>query len=107
MFAFKLDLSIKIIYILPVDTTPPAIESCPSYIIQKVELGTTHAPVYWETPAASDISGSYSLNQTHSSGDMFPPGSHDVMCTFTDNSGNAASCSFKVFVVESKANIIS
>ena len=100
------DLSIKIIYFRPVDTTPPTIESCPSYILQKVELGTANTPVFWEEPSASDISGGCSLNQTHTSGDLFPLGSHDVIYTFTDSSRNAALCSFKVFVVESKANII-
>ncbi|XP_071819452.1 uncharacterized protein [Apostichopus japonicus] len=83
-----------------VDTTPPAIENCPSNIDVTVELGTPSTPVNWIEPTATDLSGTVTLSQrSHSPGSTFPVGMTVVSYTFTDSGGISAMCSFVVNVI--------
>ena len=85
---------------IPADNTPPTILSCPLDIaLQKVN----HAPlkVTWEAPSATDLFGNVTLmSQSHSPGDEFDVGIHNVTYAFTDDSGNVAYCVFGISVVE-------
>ncbi|XP_072046539.1 hyalin-like [Amphiura filiformis] len=80
-----------------VDTTPPAIQSCPSDMNLDIEPGRPTTPVSWIPPSATDVSGNVSLlSQSHLPGDSFTPGKTNVVYTFTDGSDNEAHCSFYV-----------
>ena len=88
-----------------VDNTPPTITSCPLDVaLQKVDQATL--TITWETPTAIDISGYVTLmSQSHSPGDEFDVGRHNVTYAFADDSGNVAYCNFKISVVECKVKI--
>ena len=61
------------------------------------ELGTNSRVVTWTEPTATDDSGvTPTVVQSHSSGDMFPVGTTQVMYTFTDAAGNMAMCTFSI-----------
>ncbi|MFS8086992.1 MAG: HYR domain-containing protein, partial [Acidobacteriota bacterium] len=47
---------------------------------------------------ASDNSGNVDITCTHASGDSFPVGTTNVICTATDGSNNTATCNFDVIV---------
>ncbi|XP_071489593.1 uncharacterized protein [Diadema antillarum] len=82
----------------PLDTTPPVIDGCPSDIAIEAADGASDVSVTWIEPTATDDSGSVSLTQTAIPGDSFPLGSTEVTYTFSDPSGNSATCSFSVVV---------
>jgi len=82
------------------DEEPPTIV-CPANIDMDVDAGICGAVVSFETPTASDNSGSeVTVTQTAGpiSGEVFPVGTTTVTFTATDAAGNSASCSFDVTV---------
>ena len=87
---------------IPVDNTPPIITSCPLDIaLQKANYSTLK--VTWKAPSATDLSGYVTLmSQSHSPGDEFDVGMHNVTYAFADDSGNVGYCRFKISVVECK-----
>ena len=96
-----LNLYINYIFI-SVDTIPPVI-ACINDITDTVNTGVTGATVTWTEPTATDNSGVVSLTgRTHQPGSFFPVGTTEVTYTFTDGSGNSATCVFNVNVIECK-----
>ncbi|XP_030829210.1 mucin-3A isoform X27 [Strongylocentrotus purpuratus] len=87
--------------VIPVDTTPPVITVPSSTITRVVELGTSGVNVVYQEPTATDISGTANLvSRTAQSGDFFPVGQTVVSYTFRDPSGNPATGTVTVNVIE-------
>ncbi len=85
-----------------VDTVAPVI-SCINDVADTVNSGVTGKTVTWTEPTATDNSGIVTLTQrTHAPGAFFPVGTTEVSYTFTDGSGNSATCTFNVNVIECK-----
>ena len=63
--------------------------------------------VSWEEPSATDSSGNPQRIRSHSPGTRFPIGETTVRYTFTDTSGNSATCTFTITVRETIPPIIS
>ncbi|XP_038068270.1 uncharacterized protein LOC119737763 isoform X5 [Patiria miniata] len=81
------------------DTVPPVIVSCPENQAISVAFGSAGSSVFWNEPVVTDNSGSFSLTQTHTSGDFFNVNTQtDVLYVFTDAAGNENRCSFTVTV---------
>ena len=59
--------------------------------------GATSAPATWGTP--TNLPGARFVGCNHNPGDTFPLGATTVTCTILDDSGHAASGTFKVTVV--------
>ncbi|XP_072051832.1 uncharacterized protein [Amphiura filiformis] len=98
------------ITVVVVDTLLPVISGCPGTITQTVTSGTTSIPTTWTEPTATDNSGmTPSVTQSHRPGDSFPVGTTQVTYTFSDQTGNEASCTFDVtvLVVDSTPPVIS
>ena len=86
-----------------VDTTPPVITVPSNTITRVVELGNSGVNVFYSEPTASDISGTANLvSRTAQPGDFFPVGQTVVTYTFQDPSGNPASGTVTVNVIEGK-----
>ena len=81
---------------LGLDQEPPVFTYCPSDIID--DATTYELRVYWQEPTATDNSGVLpSVSSTRRSGDLFAvPSSSEVLYTAKDESGNEATCSFRV-----------
>ncbi|XP_030829233.1 mucin-3A isoform X32 [Strongylocentrotus purpuratus] len=89
------------ITVFSVDTTPPVITVPSSTITRVVELGTSGVNVVYQEPTATDISGTANLvSRTAQSGDFFPVGQTVVSYTFRDPSGNPATGTVTVNVIE-------
>ena len=85
------------------DTTPPDITGCPGDIAVSAPQGSTAATVTWEEPTASDNSGDTpTVEKTHEPGSSFASGSTEVLYTFSDGSGNMATCGFQITVMISE-----
>ena len=82
---------------LGLDQEPPVFTYCPSDITID-DATTTAVRVNWQEPAATDNSGvKPSVSSTRRSGDLFAvPSSSEVWYTAKDESGNEATCSFRV-----------
>ncbi len=85
------------------DTIAPII-SCPPDITINNDPGSCDALVFFPNPPFSDNCAGSSLSQTAGlqSGSSFPVGVTIVEFTVTDASGNTASCSFTVTVVDNE-----
>ncbi|XP_038066521.1 uncharacterized protein LOC119736577 [Patiria miniata] len=91
--------SFNIIVTRAVDTTPPVVQNCPSNFNQEIPIGSTSTTVTWQQPFATDNSGpTPTVTSSHTSGSTFFVGSTTVTYTFTDQSGNFATCQFVVTV---------
>ncbi len=87
-----------------IDVEPPVITGCPTTTVQ-VQVGPTDTSGIgsWGSIEAVDNSGiPPTLTQTHRPGDRFQLGPTQVIYTFTDGSGNSATCRFTVNVIRSK-----
>ena len=81
------------------DFTAPTIVNCPGDISVVANAGASSATASWNIPTATDNSGlTPSRTATHSPSQSFGIGSTVVTYTFSDNSGNTATCSFTVTV---------
>ena len=80
------------------DVQDPVITNCPSDVILTTPSGITDVSVTWPEPTATDDSGSVALTASHAPGDVFPIGLTTVVYTFSDTSGNSATCSFNVTI---------
>ncbi|XP_030831233.1 mucin-17 isoform X5 [Strongylocentrotus purpuratus] len=78
------------------------IATCPADTQREVGLGQTSSQVFFIAPTATDNSGVVPtiVSQTHAPNDVFGLGITQVTYTFADGSGNQASCSFNVIVVQ-------
>ncbi len=87
---------------LLVDETPPEVR-CPDNIRYTIDINTDGRTVDFKDATAKDNSRRVILvNQSHQSGQFFPTGQSIVTYTFQDPSGNIASCSFSVTVIEGR-----
>ncbi len=72
---------------------------CIGNVIATVTSGTSTTAT-WTEPTATDNSGVVTLTgRTHAPGSTFNLGVTQVTYTFTDGSGNSATCTFNVIVV--------
>lgn len=85
-----------------VDDTLPVITGCPADIVVGTGPGraTCDQVVTWTPPTATDNCSIASFTCSHLPGDTFPVGTTTVVCRAADPSGNTASCSFTVTVVD-------
>ena len=90
-------LYIYIVVSTPVDNIAPVISGCPDPITQIVSPGTPSSTVTWIKPTATDDSGvPPQVTSSHQSGDTFTLGVTTVIYTFSDATGNAATCTFDI-----------
>ncbi|XP_070562470.1 fibroblast growth factor receptor 2-like [Ptychodera flava] len=81
------------------DTEAPEI-SCPPDMKFYVEENSDVTVVNWTTPKVNDNSDNISVSSTFSPGDSVSIGEYFVIYIASDPSGNTASCSFSMSVVE-------
>ncbi|XP_072016323.1 uncharacterized protein [Amphiura filiformis] len=87
--------------ITEVDGQPPVVTQCVDDITQDIPLNSGGIPVTWIEPLATDNSGSVTVaSRSRAPGSFFNTGTTQVTYRFVDPSGNAATCSFRVFVRE-------
>ncbi|HXJ73216.1 MAG TPA: HYR domain-containing protein, partial [Candidatus Dormibacteraeota bacterium] len=86
------------------DSTPPIIH-CPADIIQATDAGSSNAVVYYTVPATDNMPG-VSLTCTPPSGSVFSIGITTVVCLARDAAGNAATCMFRVTIVDREPPVI-
>lgn len=85
-----------------VDRTPPVV-ICPNNIVQEIALGQFGRAVTFNNPDATDNSGSVTLvTQSHQTGSFFQVGSTTVEFEYRDPSGNTASCTFIITIIEGR-----
>ena len=83
-----------------VDTIPPVV-TCPDDISRTIGILTGGTTVSFTEATATDNSGTATLaSRSHSPGSFFVTGSTTVTYTFVDPSGNSASCSFQIIIIE-------
>jgi len=82
------------------DTQPPSI-SCPANITVPCALGQCSALATFSVTATDNCPG-VTVVANPPSGSSFPKGTTTVTATATDGSGNTASCSFTVTVVDTQ-----
>ena len=82
---------------------PPLI-NVPTTPFQVSATGPSGAQVPYEASATDDVDGSINPSCTPSSGSTFSIGDTEVTCSATDSSGNTASESFTITVVEAVTN---
>ena len=87
--------------ILPGVDAPPQI-TCPADIIKNTDPGLCSAVVTF-APTATDDCGTPTVTSVPPSGSVFPKGTTLVTSTATDSSGQHASCSFNVLVIDNEA----
>lgn len=81
------------------DTTDPEVLTCPSDIASTVTNIGDCVEVSWTVPIATDDSVAVIGGESNfDPGSCFPLGLTPVLYTFTDPSGNSATCSFEVTV---------
>src|SRR5205085_12128614 len=73
--------------------------ACPKDIVVPTDAGVCSAVVTFQVDASDNCPG-VSVVATPPSGTAFPRGTTQVMATATDASGNTASCSFNVTVLD-------
>jgi HYR domain-containing protein/IPT/TIG domain-containing protein/WD40 repeat protein len=80
------------------DTTPPAITCSPN--VMRECTSPSGASVTYTTSATDVCDSTPTISCAPASGSTFPRGATTVSCTATDDSSNAASCTFTVTVVD-------
>ena len=88
-----------------VDTTAPSIV-CPAPVTQSTDPGQCSAVVNYPAPTATDTCSGVTVSCTPPPGSTFPKGTTPVVCTATDASGNTATCTFTVTVVDTEKPVI-
>ncbi len=82
------------------DTTPPVV-TCPGTIVQSTDPNLCSAMVFYTATATDNVQVATFICSPPP-GSVFPKGTNTVVCTATDTSGNTASCSFNVVVVDTQ-----
>lgn len=88
------------------DTTSPIVINCPQNITVSSTAGLCGANATWSVPTAQDNCGPLTSVSTHTSGSFFPVGTTAVTYTFSDTSGNSATCTFNVTVIDNTSPVI-
>ncbi|MBK6264359.1 HYR domain-containing protein [Marivirga sp. S37H4] len=89
-----------------IDDEPPIISNCPSDIDLTLDSGCS-IPANWTEPEATDECGIVSFVSSHTSGDVFPLGTTEVVYTATDDAGNTSTCTFNVTVKDETMPVFS
>ncbi len=90
-----------------VDNEAPVITSCPSNITVNNTPGLCSAVVSWAQPTASDnCPGVFMAPVPQGPGTAFPLGVTTIIYTAVDASGNTATCSFTITVIDNEAPVI-
>ena len=90
-----------------VDNELPVLANCPADMVAFInEAGQCEKVVTWQNPTASDNCPGVDLTQDYFSGSSFPIGTTVVTYNVSDNSGNTATCSFSVTVVDQANPIV-
>ncbi|XP_071945866.1 uncharacterized protein [Antedon mediterranea] len=82
------------------DPEDPVISNCPDNITQTTDLNQNYTSVTWTEPTATDNDGTPMQSSYFSPGDNFEIGEHTVVYTFTDPSGNEATCTFYINITD-------
>jgi hypothetical protein len=97
----------EIAYTTPAGANVPPVISCPANLSGIQATGPGGAVVNYPAPTVSDPdSPAPTVTSVPASGSVFPLGTTTVTCTARDSSGNTASCSFTVTVVDTIAPAI-
>jgi gliding motility-associated-like protein len=91
--------------VIVVDNTPPIANNCPGNITVSAASGNCDAVASWNPITGTDDCSAVTVTCTHLPGATFPVGTTTVVCTLTDVSGNASTCSFDVTVIDNTAPI--
>jgi gliding motility-associated-like protein len=86
--------------VMVTDSVDPLISGCFATDIIAVATASCESPVNWVEPVASDNCGTVTTTRSHRPGDIFRLGRTTVTYSATDASGNTATCSFDVDVVD-------
>ena len=86
--------------VIVTEDTAPTISNCPTDIIINVKGENCVRTATWTAPTATDNCLVDSFTSNYNPGDMLPMGTTTVTYTATDRSGNTATCSFDVTVIE-------
>lgn len=88
------------------DGEPPVLV-CPQDVTAVVIEGLQGTMVFLNQPTATDNSGQAPfVSLSRESNSFFPVGTTLVVVTATDASGNGATCSFNVIVIEGTDNLV-
>lgn len=79
------------------DNSYPTVDNCPDAIREILPYGSTRTSVSWEEPLFNDNDNT-NVTVSHTPGGVFFVGVHTVEYVVADQSGNRASCSFRVEV---------
>ena len=87
---------------ITVDENDPPVFDCPGDVTVFATAGNCEASVTFPTPTATDLCSDVTVTQTGgpASGSVFPAGSTTVEFTAEDESGNTATCSFQIIVID-------
>jgi gliding motility-associated-like protein len=95
------------------DTIAPTVSNCPTTLMANSTDSTCNAIVSWVNPVFNDNCGGVLIPSIVTSptaglanGSAFPVGTTTVTYTASDASGNSASCSFTIVVVDSVAPVL-
>jgi hypothetical protein len=90
-----------------VDTTAPTFGSVPADRTLVLDAGACGATATWSAPSITDNCAGASFIASHASGILFPTGTTTVTFDGVDASGNTASASFEVTVIDTEGPVIS
>lgn len=90
-------------YVRVTDNQAPVFTVCPDNVTASTSKTSCDANVTWIAPKVFDNCPNYTLTSTHANGSLFPLGVTAVTYTVTDQSGNTATCSFNVTVIDNVA----
>jgi len=82
------------------DTLAPTFSICPPSETIFLPTDRCDTLLNWATVLADDICGIDNLSESHTNPTLFPTGIHTVEYVATDPSGNSATCSFTVTVLD-------
>lgn len=89
------------LFLIYTDKEQPKIQSDLTFILKEALAGGTTTVVNWQIPVITDNSGPHiTIVSSHQPGDLFFVGSTDVTYTATDPSGNKATFTFSIHVIE-------
>ncbi|XP_033099723.1 uncharacterized protein LOC117103263, partial [Anneissia japonica] len=83
-----------------IDPEAPEIQDCPVNITVSADMDTNSTNVIWTPPTATDNDGTPDVNNNFSPSSRFEIGEYMVVYTFSDPSGNEATCTFIVTVTD-------
>jgi hypothetical protein len=92
--------------VIVTDNENPTISGTPADITQNTDPGLCTTAVTWTEPTAADNCGMDTFTSSHAPGTILPAGTTTVTYTATDTSGNVATGSFDITVVDNELPVI-